>query len=47
MENIKVYLMKARMMLFGSTAEVCEAIGKQIDVDLANTSKPNDSKMNG
>ena len=44
METIKVYLMKARMMLFGTTAEVCEAIGKQIDVDLVSSAKPNETR---
>lgn len=42
MDQIKAYLMRAGKMHFGTTAEVCDAIGKQIDSDLANSGKPND-----
>lgn len=34
MENLRVYMLKASRTFIGSTAEVCEEIGNQIDSDL-------------
>jgi hypothetical protein len=39
MENLRVYMLKASMTFIGSTAEICEKIGKQIDSDLEKVGK--------
>ena len=35
MDKLRVYLLRAAKSFEGSTVEVCEQIGKQIDSDLA------------
>lgn len=37
MENLRVYMLRASRTFIGSTAEVCEMIGNQIDSDLQET----------
>lgn len=37
MENLRVYMLRASRTFIGSTAEVCEMIGNQIDSDLKET----------